>query len=66
MSEPTVTCALCGRSQAVVPSGRGFPPDTAKRKLRKICQAGGCSSDPQYRAGFIMGGRATGQESATE
>lgn len=63
MSEPTVTCALCGRSRVVVPDGRGFPPDIAKRKLRKDCQANGCSCDPQYWAGVTIGSRAEGQGS---
>jgi hypothetical protein len=53
-SEPTVTCQLCGRSEVVKPDGRGFPPDIAKRKLRKRCCAWGCTSDPQYRAGVSI------------
>jgi len=62
MSEPTVTCALCGRRQIVKPDGRGFPPDIAKRALRKECKANGCQSDPQYRAGVIVGPRPFGQQ----
>lgn len=54
MSEPTVTCELCGRRQVVRPDGRGFPPDIAKRKLKKICMANGCASRPAYRAGFVL------------
>lgn len=52
MSEPVVTCKKCGRIEYVKPSGRGFPPDTAKRKLSKICKANGCESDPVYTAGM--------------
>lgn len=52
MSAPTVTCQLCGRSRIVTPDGRGFPPDIAKRKLRRECAANGCACDPQYRAGI--------------
>jgi len=52
VSQPTVTCQLCQRSLVVTPDGRGFPPDIAKRKLRKLCQAAGCDSKPQYRAGL--------------
>lgn len=37
--------------------GRGFPPDIAKRKLAKRCKAQGHASDPQYRAGFVVGVR---------
>jgi hypothetical protein len=52
MSEPAMTCTLCGRRQVVRPDGRGFPPDIAKRKLRKLCNAAGCRCDPVYRAGI--------------
>ena len=52
MSEPTVTCGLCGRKRTVVPDGRGFPPDIAKRKLERECKAAGCPCKPQYRAGL--------------
>lgn len=63
MSEPTVTCRNCGRFRVVTPDGRGFPPDIAKRKLAKDCKAGGCTeSQPQYLAGLVLGGRATGQD----
>lgn len=62
MSEPTVTCAVCGRRVTVEPAGRGFPPDVAKRKLAKICEGAGHEPDLQYRAGFSIG-RAGPQES---
>jgi hypothetical protein len=52
--EPTVTCRLCKRRQVVNPDGRGFPPDIAKRKLRKVCQAAGCPCEPIYRAGVRL------------
>lgn len=60
-SDPTVTCALCRRRLTVTPDGRGFPPDTAKRKLRKRCLAAGCACEPVYRAGVIFGRQAGGQ-----
>jgi len=60
MSEPTVTCDKCGRQQVVHPDGRGFPPDIAKRKLRKACRANGCDGEPQYRAGLLIGQRPRG------
>ena len=60
MSEPTVTCGKCGRQRIVVPDGRGFPPDIAKRKLRKECRADGCDGEPQYRAGLLVGPRPRG------
>lgn len=53
MSEPTMTCQLCGRVVIVTHDGRGFPPDIAKRKLQKLCKADGCPSEPKYRAGFL-------------
>lgn len=52
MSEPTYTCALCGRQETVRPDGRGFPPDIAKRKLQRWCKANGCGCKPEYRAGL--------------
>ena len=52
MSEPRVTCDKCGRRAVVVQTGRGFPPDVARRKLRKLCRAAGCDGEPQYRAGI--------------
>jgi hypothetical protein len=61
MSEPTVTCGLCSRQLAVRPTGRGFPPDVAKRKLKKACNANGCPCEPAYRAGVLIGPRPTGQ-----
>lgn len=51
MSEPVVYCKLCGRTMVVQPAGRGFPPDTAKRKLARACKAAGCACAPQYQAG---------------
>lgn len=52
MSQPTQTCTLCGRVEIVRPDGRGFPPDIAKRRLKKACNAGGCPSKPRYRVGL--------------
>jgi len=60
MSQPTQTCQLCGRQETVVPDGRGFPPDIAKRKLVKWCKANGCPSKPAYRAGVAFGGPVQG------
>jgi hypothetical protein len=51
MSGPTQTCQACGRVEPVRQDGRGFPPDIAKRRLRKRCKEAGCACDPQYRAG---------------
>lgn len=55
MSSPAQTCQVCGDREWVVPDGRGFPPDIAKRRLAKRCKAKGHTCDPQYRAGFIVG-----------
>jgi len=63
MSEPTVTCDQCGRQLIVQPDGRGFPPDTAKRELRKQCRDNGCDGEPQYRAGLQIGKRPRGMAS---
>ena len=57
MSEPTQTCKLCGRKVIVQPDGRGFPPKIAANKLKKICKASGCSCQPEYMAGIIIGSR---------
>jgi hypothetical protein len=59
--EPMVTCDQCGDHAVVVPSGRGFPPDIARNKLRKACRAKGCEGEPQYRAGVQFGSRPHGQ-----
>lgn len=55
MSEPTQTCRTCGDFEVVRPDGRGFPPDIAKRKLAKRCQAKGHKCDPTYTAGMAFG-----------
>lgn len=57
MSEPTQTCTACGRVVVVQQTGRGFPPDVAKRKLAKLCAADGHESRPQYRAGVAFSPR---------
>jgi len=54
--EPTVTCDKCGRRAVVQQTGRGFPPDVAKNKLRKACRLAGCDGEPQYRAGVRIAG----------
>lgn len=64
MSEPIQTCQLCGRVEAVMPVGRSFPPDAAKRRLKKRCEAAGCNSQPQYTAGVALGGPAVAQAEA--
>jgi len=56
MSEPRQTCKLCGNSVEVSPFVNGFPPDAAKRKLKKLCRDNGCECDPQYTAGFDLRG----------
>ena len=49
---PQQQCQLCDRVQPVVPDGRGFPPDIARRKLVKACKANGCPCEPKYTAGY--------------
>lgn len=51
MSDPTMSCDLCRRRVPVVATGRGFPPDSARRKLKRLCAANGCTCSPSYRAG---------------
>lgn len=51
---PRQRCQLCGRSVVVMDAGRGFPPDVAARKLRRLCKADGCDSEPRYTAGYIL------------
>lgn len=53
-SEPRQTCLLCGRFAVVVPDGRGFPPNIAKNRLKKICKAAGCPCEPKYTAGLVL------------
>ena len=67
MSEPTQTCELCGLVEIVTPYGRGFPPDAAKRRLKRRCNANGCKSQPTYLAGISTGllRRLSGGEAAT-
>lgn len=52
MSQPTQTCTTCGDVEVVRPDGRGFPPDIAKRRLAKRCQANGHTCTPAYLAGI--------------
>lgn len=52
MSGPTQTCTTCGDWEVVLPDGRGFPPDIAKRRLAKRCKARGHTCTPTYRAGM--------------
>lgn len=58
---PTQTCTTCGRVVEVDFYARGFPPDSAKRKLQKLCKADGHTATPEYRAGFQVGGPVVGQ-----
>ena len=51
---PQVTCDRCGDVLPVVPDGRGFPPDIAKRKLIRKCRAKGCLGIPIYAAGLSL------------
>ena len=62
MTMPTQTCQLCGRAVIVTPDGRGFPPDIAERRLRKLCKPNGCPSSPKYRAGLKIGPPPHGME----
>lgn len=52
MSAPRQTCQLCGNLIEVELSMRGFPPDTARTKLKRLCISQGCACDPQYTAGI--------------
>ena len=54
---PIKFCVLCEHVERVNPDGRGFPPDIAERKLRKSCKERGCSCEPDYFAGVVLGPR---------
>lgn len=56
MSHPTQTCTTCGAVEVVRPSVRGFPPELAKRRLAKRCEAAGHKSTPVYLAGLSFPG----------
>lgn len=60
-AEPHQTCTFCGTFVVVEPTTRGFPPNVARRKLRKLCQAMGHESRPQYTAAVQHREPATGQ-----
>jgi hypothetical protein len=52
MSEPRQTCEFCGDVEICRPSDRAFPPDAAKKRLAKRCEAKGHISQPKYCAGI--------------
>lgn len=52
MSAPRQTCKLCGNTWEISVHMGGFPPDTARRYLRRLCQAQGCPCDPEYTIGI--------------
>ena len=52
MSAPKQTCQLCGNSVEVKIEMKGFPPDTARAKLKRLCKSQGCEYKPKYTAGF--------------
>lgn len=56
MSEPVQTCKLCGTQVEVDFYARGFPPDAAVKKLKRLCNSQGCPCDPQYTAGLDIEG----------
>ena len=51
MTDPFYHCGICRRVVPVDYYARGFPPDAAKRKLKRQCNAAGCDCDPKYMAG---------------
>lgn len=61
MSHPIQQCMTCGAVEHVTPVSRGFPPDIAKRRLAKRCEAAGHTCDPRYTAGLRFSGPITGQ-----
>lgn len=53
LSEPRVTCAVCGCQLTVVPDGRTDDPvGLARRRLVEQCKGRGHECVPMYRAGF--------------
>ena len=53
-TEPTMSCAVCGSTEVVRPSGRGYPPDIARRRLIKRCKNISHTCEPVYQAGFAL------------
>lgn len=62
MSEPMQVCYTCQRTRRCYDhSGAEFPPDAAKRWLRRHCPANRQDCDIHYRAGWLFGGPPVGQ-----
>lgn len=53
-ADPSYSCRLCRRVEWVDRFARGFPPDAAKRRLKKACKADGCACEPVYWAGVLL------------
>lgn len=67
MSDPTVTCKTCARQRSCMLHLRAdFPPDAARKWLRKTCERGRKDCDLVYRVGIELRGRLTGQENFDE
>lgn len=54
MREPTITCVLCGNVEVVHLTGRGYPPEMARKRLKARCKADGCPCQAQYLAGVRL------------
>lgn len=62
-SKPLIICEACGESRDCTLHGRAeFPPDAAKRRLRKRCGNPPGSCRFRYQAGLSLGGPCAGQE----
>lgn len=66
MTQPRMTCAICGRIEIVKADGRGFPPNIARRRLVEACHVYGCTCDPRYSVGFSLSGPVTGQDESEQ
>ena len=51
---PRQVCEICGDIEYVKFSGRGFPPDAAKRRLARRCKEAGHRCEAQYYAGVLL------------
>lgn len=67
MSNPEIRCSVCGKCRdAMLHIRADFPPDAARKWLRRHCSRAGKPCDFTYRAGFEIVGRAAAMSKPTE
>lgn len=61
-NSPFCYCEICGLKRSCdYHMAAEFPPDAAKRWIKKQHKLSGCNGDIKYRAGFTIGSLPTGQ-----